>query len=70
MLVFVLLGSPIASLGVSLAACMAACFWIFAAMMGNPDGTEKKDDGRAAVLGVRGWGDRWFCRAVYDDLNL
>lgn len=63
-LVLTLLAFPFASIGVSIAAWVSACFWIFAAMMGNPDGTERGDDGRAAVMGVRGWCEKQLLRAV------
>lgn len=43
-----------------LAVWTAAFFWIFAITLGNPDGTEKGDDGRAAVLGVNGWWQKWL----------
>lgn len=39
---------------------IVACFWVFAKMLGNPDGTERNDDGRAAVLGVTHWWQRWL----------
>lgn len=52
--------SPILSLGLLLAAWTAAFFWVFAMMLGNPDGTERRDDGRAAVLGVRNWWRAWL----------
>ena len=29
-------------------------------ILGNPDGTERKDDGRAAVLGVNRWWQTWL----------
>lgn len=48
--------SPMLSMGVAIAAWTAAPFWIFAIIIGNPDGTEGRDDGRAAVLAVR---NRW-----------
>lgn len=64
MLISVLLCSLFLSIGVALTTWVAACFWIFAAMLGNPDGTERKDDGRAAVLGVRNWWERWLLRAL------
>lgn len=52
--------APILSLGLLLAVWTAAFFWIFAMIMGNPDGTEKKDDGRVAVLGVNAWWQTWL----------
>ena len=32
-------------------------------ILGNPDGTERRDDGRAAVLGVRNWWRIWLRKA-------
>lgn len=59
-LILVLMVAPILSMGLLLAVWIAAFFWIFAMILGNPDGTEKKDDGRAAVLGVNGWWQTWL----------
>lgn len=59
-LVTVLLLAPFLSFGLLLAVWTAAFFWIFAMILGNPDGTERKDDGRAAVLGVNGWWQKWL----------
>src|SRR4051812_17170960 len=55
MLVTVHISSPILSIGVAVAAWIAASFWVFALIMGNPDGTERRDDGKATVLAVRNW---------------
>ncbi|OOF99623.1 hypothetical protein ASPCADRAFT_203394 [Aspergillus carbonarius ITEM 5010] len=62
-LLMVLLLSPFFSIAVFLLAWIAAFFWIFAMMLGNPDGTERKDDGRAAVLGVCRWWQIWLGKA-------
>ncbi|KAL4876048.1 hypothetical protein BJY04DRAFT_200493 [Aspergillus karnatakaensis] len=62
-LIMVLLLSSLMSFGLFLLAWTAAFFWIFAMMLGNPDGTERKDDGRAAVLGVTRWWQLWLGRA-------
>jgi hypothetical protein len=59
-LIIVLLLAPFLSFGLLLAVWTAAFFWIFAMILGNPDGTERKDDGRAAVLGVNGWWQKWL----------
>jgi hypothetical protein len=59
----VLLLSSLMSFGLLLLAWTAAFFWIFAMILGNPDGTERKDDGRAAVLGVSRWWQLWLGRA-------
>ncbi|KAI9875366.1 MAG: hypothetical protein M1830_008577 [Pleopsidium flavum] len=64
MLVFVHLLSPLISFGVAVAAWVAAGFWFYTAILGDPDGTNGKDDGRAAVLGVRGWWERWLKKAL------
>jgi len=45
-----------------LAVWTAAFFWVFAMVVGNPDGTDRKDDGRAAVLGVNAWWTSWLDR--------
>ena len=55
MSILVLTLSPFFSIAILLFAWTAAFFWVFAMVMGNPDGTERKDDGRAAVLGVCKW---------------
>lgn len=52
--------SPLLSIGVAISAWVAACFWLFALMMGNPDGTERGDDGRATVLNLRNWWERFL----------
>jgi hypothetical protein len=56
--------SPVVSMGVAVAEWIAAPFWIFAIMMGNPDGTERRDDGRATVLAVRNWWEQCLLKAA------
>ncbi|KAF7588689.1 hypothetical protein BBP40_005322 [Aspergillus hancockii] len=51
-LIAVLLLSSLLSIAFLLLVWTAAFFWVFAMILGNPDGTERKDDGRAAVLGI------------------
>jgi hypothetical protein len=63
-LITVYLAAPILSLGVAIAAWISASFWIFAIIMGNPDGTERRDDGRATVLGVRNRWERYLLSAM------
>ncbi|KAI9741230.1 MAG: hypothetical protein M1834_002946 [Cirrosporium novae-zelandiae] len=60
----VLLLAPFLSVGVAMATWVAAFFWAFAAILGDPDGRSSKDDGRAAVLGVKSWWESWFRRAL------
>ncbi|KAL6232273.1 hypothetical protein BDW75DRAFT_218141 [Aspergillus navahoensis] len=62
-LTMVLLLSSLISFGLLLLAWTAAFFWVFAMILGNPDGTERKDDGRAAVLGVSRWWQIWLGKA-------
>ncbi|KAL4985406.1 hypothetical protein BDW68DRAFT_165201 [Aspergillus falconensis] len=62
-LIMVLLLSSLTSFGLFLLAWTAAFFWVFAMILGNPDGTERKDDGRAAVLGVSRWWQIWLGKA-------
>jgi hypothetical protein len=56
--------SPVVSVGVAIVGWIAAPFWIFAIIMGNPDGTERRDDGRATVLAVRNWWERCLLKAA------
>ncbi|KAJ5758618.1 hypothetical protein N7520_005774 [Penicillium odoratum] len=66
MSIVVLTLSPFFSIAILLCAWTAAAFWVFAMVMGNPDGTERNDDGRAAVLGVCKWWRTWLgkCRSL------
>ncbi|KAB8235371.1 hypothetical protein ETB97_001636 [Aspergillus alliaceus] len=59
-LILVLLLSSLLSIAFLLLVWTAAFFWVFAMVLGNPDGTERKDDGRAAVLGVCRWWHIWL----------
>jgi hypothetical protein len=62
-LIAVLLLSSFLSIAFLLLVWTAAFFWVFAMVLGNPDGTERKDDGRAAVLGVCRWWQIWLRKA-------
>ena len=59
----VLVLSPFVTLCLLLAVWTAALFWVFSVILGNPDGNERKDDGRAAVLGVNVWWQKWLARS-------
>lgn len=63
-LILITISSPFLSFGVMIAAWVAAAFWLFAIIMGNPDGTEKGDDGRDAVLSVRNWWESYLLHAI------
>ena len=64
MLIIVHLIAPLISAGVAVAACITGAFWIFTSIMGNPDGTERRDDGADAVLAVRNWWERCLLSAI------
>ncbi|TLD36983.1 gb [Venturia nashicola] len=67
LLVMINLFSPLISLGVATAAWVAAAFWFFNAILGDPDGSDKPrgyNDGRATVIQVRKWWERWLTRAL------
>lgn len=63
-LVLIHLVSPLLSFPNAVAAWVVAVFWVFAIIMGNPDGTEKRDDGRAAVLLLRDWWEKCLLYAI------
>ncbi|RMZ90700.1 hypothetical protein DV736_g2078, partial [Chaetothyriales sp. CBS 134916] len=66
-LMLVHLALPIVSLAMAFFAWVAAVFWLFALMMGNPDGTEKRDDGRATVLGARNYLEKYLLTAIKNE---
>ncbi|KAL8672755.1 MAG: hypothetical protein Q9168_002809, partial [Polycauliona sp. 1 TL-2023] len=45
---------------IALTAWVAAGFWFTALILGDPDGRDKKDDGRTVVLGLRRLWERWL----------
>ena len=57
--------SPIYAIGIGLSAWVAALFWFYAAILGDPDGgcRDSSDDGRAAVRGVMRWWEGWLEQA-------
>ena len=65
MLVLINLLSPIYALGIAISAWVAAAFWCYAAILGDPDGRDSKNDGVVAVMGVRWWWEVWLSRAVH-----
>ena len=69
MLVLVNILSPVYALGICMAAWVAAGFWFFAAILGDPNVKDenergKDDDGRTAVMTVRRWWERWLMRGL------
>lgn len=64
MLVMVQLLSPFASMGMMVVAWIVAVFWLLTMVVGDPAGTDKRDDGRETVLTVRNWWECWLVRGV------
>ncbi|KAI4125948.1 MAG: hypothetical protein LQ338_004004 [Usnochroma carphineum] len=56
--------SPLYAAGIAVMAWVAAGFWATSIILGNPDGKDGKDDGKAVVLGVRGLWVRWLRRGL------
>ncbi|KAI4277913.1 MAG: hypothetical protein L6R38_005354 [Xanthoria sp. 2 TBL-2021] len=56
--------SPVYAAGIAVTAWVAAGFWFTALILGDPDGRDKKDDGRTVVLGVRRLWERWLIRGL------
>lgn len=67
MLVAVQLLSPFLSFGMMLAAWVMAVYWLSSAVVGDPAGTDKRDDGKETVLALRGWWEKWLTRSVRED---
>lgn len=67
MLVFVLLVSPVLSLGVAIAGWVVAAYWLLAAIVGDPAGMDKRDDGRENVLRLRSWCENTMLKAFHLD---
>lgn len=67
MLVTVMLLSPFLSMGMMMAAWIAAVYWVSSAVVGDPAGQDKRDDGRETVLALRNWWERWLVRSVSED---
>ncbi|KAL8803172.1 MAG: hypothetical protein Q9182_003344 [Xanthomendoza sp. 2 TL-2023] len=64
LLTFINILSPVYAAGIAVTAWVAAGFWFTALILGDPDGRDKKDDGRTVVLGVRGLWERWLIRGL------
>lgn len=67
MLVLVMLLSPFLSMGMSLAAWVSAIFWLSSAVVGDPAGMDKRDDGRETVMALRNWWEKWLVGSMRED---
>ncbi|KAK3675068.1 hypothetical protein LTR78_005002 [Recurvomyces mirabilis] len=66
-LLMVHMTSPFLSLGTMFMAWVLAVYWVSSAVVGDPAGMDKRDDGRETVLGLRGWWERYLMRCVLDE---
>jgi hypothetical protein len=64
MLVAVHMLSPFLALGMMFSSWVVAAYWVCSAILGDPAGLDKRDDGRETVLGLRGWWEAWLMRSV------
>jgi hypothetical protein len=75
LLIIVTLLAPVVSVAVAISAWTAACFWFYAAIIGDPEGLdresrrssyikEEEEDGKASVLAVRNWWRKWLTKAL------
>lgn len=63
-LIFANILAPTCAVAIAVAAWVAAVFWTYTAILENPDGKEDRDDGREAMLVVRGWWERWLLQGL------
>jgi len=64
MLTAIHLLSPLLSLGMMLVAWVVAMYWASSMAVGDPSGTDKRDDGRETVLTLRNWWECWLTKGV------
>ncbi|KAK4506954.1 hypothetical protein PRZ48_000687 [Zasmidium cellare] len=67
MLLAVQLLSPFLSLGMMVAAWVVAVFWGASAVVGDPAGMDKRDDGRETVMALRNWWEKWLVKSMRED---
>jgi len=66
-LLMVQLLSPFLSFGMMIAAAIVAVYWLSSAIVGDPVGTDKRDDCRESVLLLRQWWETWLIRSIRED---
>lgn len=59
--------SPFLSLGMMVAAWVVAVFWLSSAIVGDPAGTDKRDDGKETVLVLRRWWEKWLMKSILEE---
>lgn len=64
MLVPVSILSPLYAMAIAVATWVAGVFWLYTAILGNPDGKEDRNDGREAVLAVRAYWVKWSIKGL------
>ncbi|KAL8783711.1 MAG: hypothetical protein Q9213_004450 [Squamulea squamosa] len=64
LLILINILGPVYAAAIAVTAWVAAGFWFTALILGDPDGRDKKDDGRTVVLGVRRLWERWLVRGL------
>ena len=65
MLIIVSIVSPLYATGIAVASWVSAVFWIYAAILGEPNQSSRPErDGRAAVLWVRRRWEHWLERGL------
>ena len=69
MLFIVHMLSPFLSFVVMFAAWTLAVYWLSSAVVGDPAGQDKRDDGKETVMGLRNWWERWLLRSVKEEGN-
>lgn len=67
MLVVIHLLSPFLSFVMMFAAWVLAVYWISSAVVGDPGGQDKRDDGKECVLTLRRWWEKWLRRSVREE---
>lgn len=67
MLLIVHMLSPFLSFVLMFAAWTLAVYWLSSAVVGDPAGQDKRDDGKETVLGLRNWWEGWLLRSVKEE---
>lgn len=65
----VLLASSLFSVGIAVWCLVLGVYWVFAAIIGNPDGLDGRSDGRELVLSTRQKWDDWLRLSVKPELR-